>query len=63
MAKLIHNYEYKDLITGFIGLRNGSYLIIRRDNKDIFVQVFDRETGEYVENEYSFSEVLNLLKK
>ena len=63
MAKLIHNYEYKDLIIGDLNLRSGIYLIIRRDNKDIFVQVFDRETGEYVKNEYSFSEVLNLLKK
>jgi hypothetical protein len=66
MAKLIHNYEHKDLITGFLGVRSFvgmDYLIIRKENKDIFVEVYDYATREYFKNEYSLSEVINLIKK
>ncbi|MCL2246002.1 MAG: hypothetical protein FWC10_02695 [Lentimicrobiaceae bacterium] len=68
MAEIIHNYEYKDFITGFlevisIGIRGSGYLIIRKDNQDTFVQMYDYTKGEYLKNEYSFQEVLNLLKK
>ena len=37
--------------------------MIRKDNQDIFVQIYDNDTREYFENEYSFSEVLKLIKK
>jgi len=64
LAKIIHNYEHKDLIIGELKVRYGwGYLIIRKDNQDIFVQIYDNTTREYLKNEYSFSEVLNLLKK
>jgi hypothetical protein len=66
MAKLIHNYEHKDLIIGsleVISIIGMDYLIIKKENKDIFVQKYDFATREYLKNEYSFSEVLNLLKK
>jgi hypothetical protein len=63
-AEDIRNYEYKDLIIGSLLVRYGQcYLIIRRDNQDIFVQIYDNDTREYLKNEYSFSDVLNLLKK
>jgi len=66
LAEVIHNYEYKDFIIGCLWTRSSfgmDYLIIRKDNKDIFVQEYDYVTGEYLKNEYSFNEVLNLLKK
>jgi hypothetical protein len=62
LAKIIHNYEHKDLIIGVLKLKNGwGYLMIRKDNQDIFVQMYDDATREYLKNEYSFNEVLNLL--
>jgi len=65
LAGIIHNYEYKYLIIGCLGtgFSRMDYLIIRRDNKDIFVKISDYATDEYLKNEYSFSEVLNLLKQ
>jgi hypothetical protein len=63
IAKRIHNYEHKDLIIGHLWSSKIQFLIIRREHKDIFVQVYDSATREYLKNEYSFSEVLNLLKK
>ena len=65
-AKSIYNYEYKDLIVGFLGVRSPSgknYLIIRKENKDIFVEVYDYSTQEWFKKEYSFSELINLIKK
>jgi hypothetical protein len=67
LAEIIHNYEYKNLIIGYLDVRflpigGSGYLIIRKDNQDIFVKMYDRATGEYLKNEYSFNEVLNLLK-
>jgi len=63
----IYNYEYKDSIIGSLGVTTSGkgmdYLIIRKENKDIFVQVYDEATGEYCKNEYSFSEVVNLEKE
>jgi hypothetical protein len=62
-AEAIHNYEYKNLIIGIIGTNMGPCLIIKRKPKNIFTQVYDRVTREYLKNEYSFSEFINLLKK
>jgi hypothetical protein len=62
----IYIYEHKDLIIGYLGKGPYSgvdYLIIRKENQDIYVQTYDYATREYFKNEYSFSEVLNLLKK
>jgi hypothetical protein len=64
LAEIIHNYEYKNLIIGFLDTRypkSWDYVIIRKDNQDIFVKMYDY--GGYLKNEYSFNEVLNLLKK
>ncbi|MCL2246271.1 MAG: hypothetical protein FWC10_04070 [Lentimicrobiaceae bacterium] len=63
LAKPIHNYEHKDLIIGILKGYGWNYLIIRKDNQDIFVQIYDDATREYLKNEYSFGEILNLLKK
>jgi len=63
----IFNYEYKDLIIGCLEVRDwcritsDGYLIIRKDNQDIYVQLYDYATREYLKNEYSFSELLNHL--
>jgi len=63
-AEIIHNYEYKDLIIGCLGRLYGiDYLIIRKDNQDVFVEMDYSATGVYLKNAYSFNEVLNLLKK
>jgi hypothetical protein len=64
-AEIIYNYEYKDLIVGCLGRFHPGmdYLIIRKDNQDIFVKMYDYETEEYLKNEHSFNEVLNFLKK
>ena len=59
MLEAIHNYEYKDLIVGFLGTRRDmDFLFIRRDNQDIFVEIYDHATSEYLKNEYSLSEIL-----
>ncbi|MDR2970499.1 MAG: hypothetical protein LBU83_01020 [Bacteroidales bacterium] len=66
VAESIHNYEHKDLIIGFLGVRSPSgmdYVIIRKENEDIFVQRYDYATRESFKNEYSFSEIINLIKK
>jgi len=62
-AERILNYEFKDFIVGFLEQRDFkmSYLIIRKENKEIFVQEYDKATGEYFKNEYSFSEIINLI--
>jgi len=61
------NYEHKDLLIGSVGINPSSkgmdYMIIRKEHKDIFVQVYDEATGEYFKSEYSFSEVVNLMKE
>jgi hypothetical protein len=61
--EVLNNYEYKDLIIGILSTDRASYLIIRRNNTDIFVEMYDRETHEYFVNEYSLSEIINLFKK
>ena len=66
MAEGIHNYEYKDLIIGCLGIKSSlgmDYLIIRKENQDIFVQLYDYATREFFKYEYSFSEIMNLIKK
>jgi hypothetical protein len=64
MLKMIHNYEYKDLIIGLLGIRKErEYFIIRREHKDIFVKIYDYDTRESLKTEYSFSELINLVKK
>jgi len=62
-AEAIHNYEHKDLIIGYLDSYPFSYLIIRKEDKDIFVKIYDYATREYCKDEYSLSEVLNLLKQ
>jgi hypothetical protein len=65
-AERIHNYEYKDMIIGYLDTklhRGNAYFYIRKENKDTFVQVYDYPTREYFQYEYSFSELINLLKK
>jgi len=62
----IHNYVHKDLIIGTLNIKRTygiDYLIIRKEHKDIFVEVYDEATGEYCKNEYSFSELINRLKE
>jgi hypothetical protein len=64
--ELIHNYEYRDLIIGFItkgSIGGMDYLIIRKDNKDVFVEVYNWETRECLKSEYTFNELINLLKE
>ena len=65
MAKILHNYEHKDLIIGYIelGISGMNYYIIRREQKDVFVQVYDPATRENFKNEFTLNEVINLLKK
>ena len=62
-----YKYEYKDSIIGSVGVNPSSrgmdYLIIRKENKVLFVQVYDEATGEYFKNEYGFSEVINQMKE
>ena len=65
-ARLIHNYEHKDLIVGFLGTRsfNGmDYVIIRKENKDIFVGISDYVTREPFKHEYNLSDIINLIKQ
>jgi hypothetical protein len=65
-AEAIHNYEHKDLIIGFLGTRSFGgmdYLMIRKEGQDIFVQTFGFATPERFKHEYSFSEIINLIKK
>jgi hypothetical protein len=39
------------------------FYIIRKENKDVFLQVFDLVTRKFFVNEYSFSEIINLRNK
>jgi len=64
MAYRLHNFKDKNLIIGTLGIRSSlDYLIIRKEHKDIFVEMYDYATREYFVNEYSLSEIINLLKK
>ena len=66
MVETIQNFEYKDLIIGSLKVNPRSlwdYLIIRKNNKDIFVKTYDEATREFFKTEYSFSEIINLLRK
>jgi hypothetical protein len=62
-----HNYELKDSIIGYVDVDFSNsemdYFIIRKENKDIFIKVYDEASGEYFKNEYSFSELINHLKE
>jgi len=64
LAKLIHNYEYKDLIIGCIRVSYSGmdFLIISKDNEHNFIKVFEEETREYFK-EYSLGEIINFLKE
>jgi hypothetical protein len=65
-TRSIHNYEHKDLIIGFLGVRSSSgedYLMIRKGDKDIYVQTYDYATHECFKNEFALNEIINLLKK
>jgi len=66
IPEYIHDYEHKDLIIGFItkeSIGGMDYLIIRKDNKDVFVEVHNWEKREILKSEYTFSEIINLLKE
>jgi len=62
-----YNFEHKDSIIGSVGVnflnRGMDFLIIRKDNKVLFVQVYDEATGKFFKNEYSFSELINPIKE
>jgi hypothetical protein len=64
-AERIHNYEHKNLIMGILHspVSRMEYLYIRKDNKDIFVESYDWVTREFFKNEYSLSELINLIKE
>ena len=65
-GRSIHNYEHKDLIIGILGttsFHGVDYVMIRRDNQDIFVQWYNRDTREYLKNEYTLSEIMNMIKE
>ena len=62
-VEILHNYEYKDLIIGILDEYPTNYYIIRKDNKDIFVKVYDYETREYFSGEYSLPDIINLIKE
>jgi len=55
------------LIIGYVitraPIRGMDYLYIQKDNKDIFVEVYDYATREWLKNEYSLSDIINLRKK
>ncbi|MCL2290214.1 MAG: hypothetical protein FWC34_05845 [Bacteroidetes bacterium] len=63
LTKNISNYEHKDLIIGSLYVGRRGYLIIRKDNKDIFVEMYDYDKRDYFKNEYSLSELINFFKK
>jgi len=64
LPQAIQNYEYKDMLIGFLGApREWDYLFIRKNGKDIFVKTYDWETRELFKTEYSLSDIINLLKK
>ena len=61
-----HNYEHKDSIIGSIFVTPSSqmdHLIIRKENQDIFVEIYDEVTGEYFKNEYRLNELIPHLKE
>jgi len=62
----IHNYVHKDLLIGTLCVKNTNkidYLIIRKGSNDVFVKIFDETTGEYLKDEYTFSEIINFVKE
>jgi len=64
LAKILHNYEHKDLIIGYFEFdREKSFYTIRKGHQVVFVQVYDYTTHKSLRNEYSFSEIINLIKK
>ena len=59
----LNNYEHKDLIIGYLNIGRTHFLIIRKDNKDIFVKFDIKSTGEVLKTEYSLSEIINHINK
>jgi len=62
-APIFYNYEYKDLIIGYVEVYPESYFIIRKDNKDIFVKSYDYKTHKQFSGEYSLPYIINLTKE
>ena len=68
-AERLYNYEDKDLVIGYIIARGSTpatgidYLYIQKENKDIFVELYDYATREWFKNEYSLNDIINLRKK
>ena len=63
-AERILNYEHKDSIIGILEQRQPqmSCLMVKKEHKVLFVEVYDKATGEYFKNEYGFSEINSLIK-
>jgi len=64
MAEILHDYEHKDLIIGCIqvSFSGMEYLIIRKEDRNSFVKVYDETTHELFK-ECSLSEIINFLKE
>jgi len=63
-AKLIYNYEYKDLIVGFLRIYGSGvdYFYLQKDNKDVFVRTHDHQSRTLdLITEYSFIDIINSL--
>ena len=58
-----YNYEYKNLIIGFLEAYPEYYLIIWKDHKDVFVKEYDYELRKYLSGEYSLPDIINLIKE
>jgi len=63
-AELFHNFEQKDLIIGKLEDDLGlDYYIIRKDNTDIYIEVYDYNKREYLKSEYSLQDIINRIKE
>jgi len=63
-AKLIYNYEYKDLIVGFLRIYGSAvnYFYLQKDNKNVFVKTYDYQSRTLdLKSEYSFIDIINSL--
>jgi len=60
LAKIISNYEHKDMIIGILRIfkQNTDYLYIQKENRDVFVKMFDLKGKEY-----SFDDIINIINK
>lgn len=63
LARTIYDYEHKDLIIGLLkvsGFNAVDYFYIRKDDRDVFVRVYDWETQSLdLISEFSLSDIIN----